>query len=211
MSLVLEFVSCVVKNLVNVPEDVMDGWVQNPKALQKVLTDALCPPIIQNGARAVIVASNVLKLVDTFNHAEFLGKDWEVVDCDEREDSLTEVNWSKVNYENCLKEGESSITGEEKLKRLKIKGKLRFGGRAFFSLWKDYQEKGEASVLEQLYKTKRITYVDFFGLVFQAPGGYRGVLYLYRSGDGRWDWYYCWLAYVWYYRDLSAVSRVSLN
>lgn len=44
MSLVLEFVSCVVKNLVNVPEEVMDGWVKNPKALQKVLTDALCPP-----------------------------------------------------------------------------------------------------------------------------------------------------------------------
>ncbi len=44
MSLVLEFVSCVVKNLVNVPEDVMDGWVQNPKALQDSLTNALCPP-----------------------------------------------------------------------------------------------------------------------------------------------------------------------
>lgn len=43
MSLVLEFVSCVVKNLVNVPEDVMDGWVQNPKALQDALTNALCP------------------------------------------------------------------------------------------------------------------------------------------------------------------------
>ena len=47
MSLVLEFASCVVKNLVNVPEDVMDGWVNNPKALQKALTSALCPP--QNG------------------------------------------------------------------------------------------------------------------------------------------------------------------
>lgn len=44
MSLVLEFVSCVVKNLVNVPEDVMSGWVENPKTLQKALTDALCPP-----------------------------------------------------------------------------------------------------------------------------------------------------------------------
>lgn len=44
MSLVLEFASCVVKNLVNVPEDVMRGWVQNPRALQKALTLALCPP-----------------------------------------------------------------------------------------------------------------------------------------------------------------------
>jgi len=43
MSLVLEFVSCVVKNLVNVPEDVMDAWVRNPKALQRALTDALSP------------------------------------------------------------------------------------------------------------------------------------------------------------------------
>jgi len=45
MSLVLEFVSCVVKNLVSVPESVMDGWVQNPKALQEALTKALCPPV----------------------------------------------------------------------------------------------------------------------------------------------------------------------
>jgi len=42
-SLVLEFVSCVVKNLPEVPDDVMDGWVKNPKALQKAL-HVLCPP-----------------------------------------------------------------------------------------------------------------------------------------------------------------------
>jgi len=43
MSLVLEFASCVVKNLPEVPDDVMDGWVKNPKALQKALHVLLCP------------------------------------------------------------------------------------------------------------------------------------------------------------------------
>jgi len=66
MSLVLEFVSCVIKNLVAIPEDIMDGWVQNPKALQKALTDALCPPVQeptrrwreQNGVIYFSVTSN---------------------------------------------------------------------------------------------------------------------------------------------------------
>jgi len=43
MSLMLEFVSCVVKNLVNIPEDMMRYWIKNPKALQRVLRKALCP------------------------------------------------------------------------------------------------------------------------------------------------------------------------
>ncbi len=41
MSIVLEFASCLVKNLVGVSEEAMDYWVKNPKALQETLTNAL--------------------------------------------------------------------------------------------------------------------------------------------------------------------------
>lgn len=168
---------------------------------------------LKNGAEAVIclLASFVTKLVDKFSHTEFLGEDWKIAERDEREDGLTEVDWFKVDFETCLKPNESHITGEEKLKRLKAGGKVRLGGRAFLTLWQDYQEKKEASVLEQLYKTKGILYVDFFGLILQTPSGGRRVLYLCRGGDGAWFWHFDWLGRGWLARSFSAVSQVSSN
>jgi len=44
MSQVLEFASCVVKNLPETSGDVMQRWIRNPLTLQKVLREALCPP-----------------------------------------------------------------------------------------------------------------------------------------------------------------------
>jgi len=38
------FISAVSANLPELDADVMQGWIQNPKALQKALTEALCPP-----------------------------------------------------------------------------------------------------------------------------------------------------------------------
>lgn len=43
MSQVLEFASVVVKNLPEMQSDVMQGWIDNPRALQKFL-GGLCPP-----------------------------------------------------------------------------------------------------------------------------------------------------------------------
>ncbi len=173
---------------------------------------------LKNGARAVIVfvVSFVLKLVSTFNPAEFINKDWLVwkgpangdgksgdEDRDVREDALSEIDWSKVDFDDCLEEGESSITGEEKLCRMKESGKILLGGRAFLTLWQDYQKNGEASVLEQLRKTQGITYVDFFGLVLRDPDGNRCVLYLFFDGE-QWRWNYYWLRFGWSRRNRSA-------
>ncbi|MDD2731649.1 MAG: hypothetical protein PHI53_00425 [Candidatus Pacebacteria bacterium] len=157
------------------------------------------------------VTSFVLKLAPNFNPAEFVGKDWKVIERDEREDGINELDWSTVDFETCLKEGESSITGEERLKHLKVGGKVRLGGRAFLSLWNDYQEKEEkkASVLEQLYKTKGITFIDFPGLVLQPPFSRRSVLYLYRCGGDLFPWIDGWLVDDWLVGSLSAVSQVS--
>lgn len=182
--------------------------IDNPQEAGRQFTQ-----FCKNSAKVFIylVTSLVLKLVDKFSHTEFLGDDWKIVERDEREDSLTEIDWSKVDFATCLKDDEPRITGEEKLKRLKATDKIRLGGRAFLTLWEDYQEKKEVSVLKQLYNTKGIAYVDFFGLVLQAPHGSRRVLCLYRVGDGSWHWSYGWLAGAWVARCFSAVSQVSLN
>ncbi len=42
-----KFCSAVVDALPELSEDVMQGWIGNPKGLQEVLRDGLCPPEIQ--------------------------------------------------------------------------------------------------------------------------------------------------------------------
>lgn len=195
--------------------------IKDPERMAKSFGEFL-----RNGARAVIivVASFVLKLVSCFSPSDFIGEDWTVwkgpangngfvgdEDRDVREDNFSEIDWSKAEFTTCLEDGEPRITGEEKLCRLKKSGEIRYGGRAFLSLLKDYQENGESSVLENLYRTKGIKYVDFFGLIIRAPNGSRNVLYLYRFGGGMWGWSYFWLVFKWGDKGFSAVSQVSSN
>mgnify|MGYP001565318935 FL=1 len=101
-------------------------------------------------------------------------------DRDQREDALIEVDFNKVLFEIYLKEGETVIEGEEKPLRLIESGKIRLGGRTFLELWLDYQVNKENSILEGLYWTQKITYLDFFGLILRNPHGRRYVLSLSR-------------------------------
>ena len=114
-----------------------------------------------------------------------------------------------------LEKGESQITGEEKLARLKESGNVLYCAKVFLSLWEDYQTNKENSVLEYLYHQEGITYIDFFGDVPQSPDGGRSVLCLCRDGDDAYDdsyndsWY--WYDYLleddWYTRFVSVVSQ----
>jgi hypothetical protein len=126
-------------------------------------------------------------------------------DIDPRSLAIAEVNVSEMIFETGLKDGETSIKGEEKLRRLKDDtGFIRFGGNVFMGLWLDYEANKENSVLEFLYQTKKIGYLDFFGTILRNSSGYRYVLYLYRSDGGEWDWDYYWLDDGWDARNLSA-------
>lgn len=153
-----------------------------------------------------------------FNPAEFIGKGWTIwkgpidgdglsgeEDTDKRSLALTEIELASLSFEICLKEGEGPIKGEEKLRRLKKNPNLiRLGGNVFLGLWLDYQANKENSALEWLFRNRRITYLDFFGLILRNPNGYRDVLYLYRSG-GVWYWNCHWLENGWSADYFSAV------
>ncbi|MEK7478004.1 MAG: hypothetical protein AAB645_01385 [Patescibacteria group bacterium] len=39
-----KFIASVIQSLPELAVDIMQGWIQNPKALQETLTKALCPP-----------------------------------------------------------------------------------------------------------------------------------------------------------------------
>jgi hypothetical protein len=119
-------------------------------------------------------------------------------DTDDRSLELTEADFSKVLFQTCLRKGEPSITGEEKLKRLIASGNIRLDPRFGAAL---FQEERHAT-LERLYKERNVTYLDFPGQVLLNPLGNRYVLYLSRN-VGRWLLNAFWLGHGWDSRDFS--------
>lgn len=111
-------------------------------------------------------------------------------DRDAREDNLSSVDWSQVLLETHIQEGEASITGEEKLRRAKNSDNIQLGGRSFFSLWEDYLDNREDSVLEKLRrKRKGVKTILFLGLVLRFSDGSRNVLSLrFNDSDSEWYW-----------------------
>lgn len=155
------------------------------------------------------IVKKVMGLVVTaspFDPVQFVGKRWALIpgEHDTRCDVITEIDFSTVLFETCLKEGEKSITGEEKLARLKAGGNIRLGLTVFAGLWTDYQAHKNNSTLECLYKEQSIAYLDFFGDVLLGLDGGRCVLSLCRDDAGVWDWYCDWLDSDWGVADRSA-------
>ena len=154
-----------------------------------------------------------------FDPAAFIGAGWTVwkgsaggnglegdEDIDSRPLAFTTVDLSAALFEHSLKGNETSIKGEEKLKRLIEDSNIRFGGNVFLALWEDHQQNKENSCLEWLRKNRNITWLSFFGLVLRHPGGGRYVLCLCFHG-AEWSWGYYWLGRGWDASSLSAGSR----
>jgi hypothetical protein len=141
---------------------------------------------------------------------KFIGQGWSIIpeEQDARSTALTKVDFAAVGFAHCLETGETRITGEEKLRRLKASGVVRYGASVFHSLWLDYQAHKEDSVLENLYRLKGITYLDFFGDVLRRPDGVPYILCFHRSG-GEWHWRVDGLAAGWRKRNVSTVSPVA--
>jgi len=191
----------------NVSWDQLDGdllqkqVVKNPKKAGRCFTQFLI-----KGAR--IVDSDLKIATAPFDPVNFISEGWKDVaeDRDEKSAALKEVDITRVRFVFCLRDGETSIKGEEKLHRLKENGDIRLGATLFMGLWKDYQLDKENSVLERAYQVGIIRdYIDFFGNILLDPHSRRHVLYLYRRSDGPWDWSVYWLRNGWNVKHLSAV------
>lgn len=175
---------------------------------------------LANGGRVILGGLKVVTV--PFDPVKFIGGGWAFwkglkdgngLEGEEERDkssvALMEVDFDRAELLTCLEKGESSITGEEKLTRLKKLGRTIFGATVFAGLWQNYQscENKAESVLEKLYEQKGITYIDFFGDVLRNLYGYRFVLYLCRRVCGQWGWYYSRLDNDWLERGFSAVSQ----
>lgn len=180
-------------DLGGVSEDTEEWVLQHPQEAGAQFTAFLC-----NGGRMMIVGD--LKIATApFDPVTFIGEGWKIIseEHDARNDGLTVVDFSTAELVHALEPGEPSIKGEEKLARLKkLSNRIRLGATSFMGLWLDYQAKGQNSVLERLYQTQGIAYVDFMGDVLLSPVGCRYVLYLCRFDGGSWAWDYYWLSDV---------------
>ena len=121
-------------------------------------------------------------------------------DQDERSLDLNQLDLPKIQLVTCLKEGETSIRGEEKLKRLKETGHVRLDAKIFQTLWENKQ------LIPEGWKEKTsgcITSVFFGGTILRSPSGRHCVLCLYWL-SGEWIWDYDRLGRVWYIYNPSA-------
>ena len=115
---------------------------------------------------------------------------------------MTEIFLANLRFEHMLQEGESTITGEEKLKRHLADEYILLDAKIGQIL---YEEPGQVT-LEWLHKNFRVTWMEFPGTTLRGSGGGRGFLCLDRDDVGRWHRACHWLAYE---RDVRRVSVLS--
>jgi len=187
---------------------------QNPELLAQI-------KLVLMGLATIVLQCFKLACTKTFNLTEFIGKDWTVwrgapdsnglkgeEDRDKHADALDVIDWEQALMENHLQEGETSIEGEEKLKRAYASGNIQLGVKQFLSLWEDYKANGKDSVLEKL-RLRGVKRIYFFGTVLRYPNGNRCVLYLYLDGS-EWYWNGRWLGLQWN-ADYPSVSLASVK
>ena len=171
---------------------------------------------VNNGLSFVMKGPGLLIIDRTkpFNPAAFIGNGWAIwrgpkdgngLAGEEAQDTvslkLTEIDFAEALFTACLKDGEATVTGEEKIIRHGVAGHTRLDAKIGQSL---FEEKGQAT-LEWLYKTFGITWFELPGTVLRGSVGDRYFLCLYRDNDGRWYWLYYWLGSNRSARDPSAV------
>lgn len=153
--------------------------------------------------RNIVTSPKIIPIDRTqpFDPVKFLGQGWAIEEQDERSLTLNQVNLAHVRLEHMLEKGEASITGEEKLERLKKVNIIRLDARVFQALWENQ------ALIPEAWKQKtngNTIYIFFDGTILRNPFGNRCALCLYWVG-GLWRWDYYWLSNVWHASFSSAV------
>jgi hypothetical protein len=187
----------------NADWDVIDGTI-----LQKVIDNprdsgSQFTAFLKNGERVIVGESRIITIDRTsaFDPVAFLGVGWSIVEQDERSLKLTEVDLTKVSFKTMLKDGEETVVGEEKLKRLIASGGIRLDAKVLETLWENQH------LIPESWKQStngNTTYIFFDGTILRHSSGRRYVLSL-CWGGGLWDWRYDWLDRKWGANDPSVV------
>jgi hypothetical protein len=108
-----------------------------------------------------------------------LGEGWKIAEQDAQSLAITEVDISKISLETTLKEGETSVGGEEKQKRLKSAKHVRLDAAVFQAFWENQ------GMIPEEWKKAGLIFFD--GTILLSSRGSRCVLSLYWLGS-QWHW-----------------------
>ncbi|MEK7562450.1 MAG: hypothetical protein AAB509_02105 [Patescibacteria group bacterium] len=179
------------------------------------------------GLATIVCACFRLALNKALDLSSFIGGDWKFwrgpadgTGLEGDEDYIFEpdvIDFKQVVLETHLQEKETSIHGEEKMKRARGESKNhQLGDKTFLALWNDWlakkaEGKPEDSILERLRRSGKIgAVIYFFGRTLWRPGDLRYVLCLSRGGCDQWSWFYGWLGSSWY-ADSPSVALASVK
>lgn len=140
---------------------------------------------IKNGGRVNVGERNAVSISRPmqFDLTTLPGREgWQIVDeeTDQRSVELETLSPSMVRLETMLKTGEPSITGEERLKRIKEAGHVRLDLGVFLAFWNN-QELIPENWKENADGTDCFIYFD--GTVLLSPLGERYVFCMYRHNS----------------------------
>lgn len=196
-------------NLFSVLANNADWDSLDSESIQRIINDPRqagqqFTAFLRNGGRVIVGEPKVITINrGRFNPAEFIGEGWSIVaeETDQRSVALTELDLTRVQHVTMLRDGETYVKGEEKLKRLKKDGRIRLDADVFHTLWEN-QHLIPESWKEPINGNTRFVYFD--GTVLRDSDGDRYVLYLCWL-DGQWYWLVTWLDFDWYDDSPSAV------
>jgi hypothetical protein len=186
-----------------------DLIVRDPKEAGRRFT-----AFLKNGTRFIIgVLKAVIDRTKSFDLA-FVGARWTIwkgpatgdglegtEEQDVRSLALAEIDVNQIRLVTTLKDHETSVKGEERLKRLRAKGQILLDAAIFFMLWRNQH------LIPEAWKERvngNIQFITFDGTVLRGSGGDRYVLCLFWY-DGGWDWGVDWLVFDFDQDGVSAV------
>ncbi|MEQ1561616.1 MAG: hypothetical protein ABL899_02770 [Nitrospira sp.] len=183
----------------NLDSDTIQKIINDPRQAGQQFT-----AFLRNGGKVIVGEPKVVAINrNRFNPKKFIGDGWSILndETDARSIALTELDLTKVQHVTMLKDGETYVKGEEKLKRLKASDYIRLDADIFLTLWENQH------LIPESWKEKvngNTRYIFFDGTVLRHSGGRRCVLCL-CWGGGQWGWRVYWLGGGWDGGDPSAV------
>jgi hypothetical protein len=156
--------------------------------------------IVDEGRRSRVIRINRRQLFDPLRFIE--RRCFQIAEQDERSVILDEIDASKISLESMLN-GETAISGEEHLKRLKQTGYVRLGASIFQTLWENQH------LIPEHWKgtLKDRKHIFFDGTVLKNRCG-RYAISMCWSIDKGWKWTCCRLdKNCWKARNVSAVLK----
>ena len=136
------------------------------------------------------IVPNILKIDRShpFDIKKFLGEGSSTVEEDSCSIKITELDFTKVQLKDMLKDGETSIYNGEKRRRLKGAGYILLDAKIFQTLWES-KERIPDSWKELVNGNTR--YILFDGSDLNSSDNHRCNVSLYWRGDN-WSWRYTW-------------------